>query len=94
MMNFQNKATIEEYTEAEFLSFLREFFEDTNGLKGAALENYIGQLTDHFVRVTQHPRGSDLIFYPASGVDDSPEGVLAEVKKWRAANGLPGFKSA
>ncbi|MGN1725185.1 bacteriocin immunity protein, partial [Yersinia enterocolitica] len=23
---------------------------------------------------------------------DSPEGVLAEVKKWRAENGKPGFK--
>ncbi|MCO7515819.1 bacteriocin immunity protein [Pseudomonas guariconensis] len=93
-MNFQSKTTIEEYTEAEFLSFLREFFEDTNGLKGAALENYIGQLTDHFERVTEHPSGSDLIFYPAPGVEDGPEGVLAEVKKWRAANGLPGFKSS
>ncbi|HDL8760820.1 TPA: bacteriocin immunity protein, partial [Yersinia enterocolitica] len=24
--------------------------------------------------------------------EDSPEGVLAEVKKWRAENGKPGFK--
>ncbi|NQD94293.1 bacteriocin immunity protein, partial [Pseudomonas sp. CrR25] len=33
-------------------------------------------------------------FYPAAGVDDSPEGVLSEVKKWREANGLPGFKTS
>ncbi|WP_036993340.1 bacteriocin immunity protein [Metapseudomonas furukawaii] len=93
-MDFQDKTNLSEYTEAEFLSFLREFFEDTKNLRGAELERYISKLADHFVKVTEHPRGSDLIFYPAPGVDDGPEGLLEEVKKWRAANGLPGFKSS
>lgn len=33
-----SKDRFEDYTEAEFMLLLREFFEDTNGLKGAALE--------------------------------------------------------
>lgn len=93
MMDFLSKSSIEDYTEAEFMLLLREFFEDTNDLKGAALEAHLSQLTDHFVSIVGHPHGSDLIFYPAPGVDDSPEGVLSEVKKWREANGLPGFKA-
>lgn len=92
-MDFLIKSSIEDYTEAEFMLLLCEFFEDTNGLKGAALEAHLSQLTDHFVSIVGHPRGSDLIFYPVPGVDDSPEGVLCEVKKWRLANGLPCFKA-
>ncbi len=92
-MDFLSKRSLEDYTEAEFMLLLREFFEDTSDLKGAALETYLSQLTDHFVSIVGHPRGSDLIFYPAPGVDDSPEGLLSEVKKWREANGLPGFKA-
>ncbi|MFF7709643.1 bacteriocin immunity protein [Pseudomonas sp. NPDC007930] len=91
-MSLQVKTQIAEYTEAEFLNLLKEFFEDTNDLRGAALEKYLSQLVDHFEAITGHPSGSDLIFYPADGVDDSPQGVLEEVKQWRAANGLPGFK--
>ncbi|WP_016598339.1 bacteriocin immunity protein, partial [Yersinia pestis] len=34
----------------------------------------------------------DLIYYPEDGADDSPEGILELVKKWRAENGKPGFK--
>lgn len=93
-MDFLSKDRFEDYTEAEFMLLLREFFEDTNGLKGAALEAHLSQLADHFARVVGHPRGSDLIFYPATVVDDSPEGVLSEVKKWRAANSLPGFRAS
>ncbi|MFI8383264.1 bacteriocin immunity protein [Pseudomonas sp. NPDC079086] len=93
-MDFLSKRSIEDYTEAEFMLLLREFFEDTNGLKGAALESHLSQLTDHFVGIVGHPQGSDLIFYPGLGVDDSPEGVLSEVKKWRHANGLPSFKAS
>lgn len=73
------KTSINEFTENEFLIFLREFFEDTNGLRGVALELYLCQIADYFARITEHPRGADLIFYPARGVEDSPKGVLREV---------------
>ncbi|QLL13800.1 bacteriocin immunity protein [Pseudomonas chlororaphis subsp. aurantiaca] len=47
----------------------------------------------HFQKVSEYPAGSDLIFYPENGADDSSEGITRLVKEWRAANGLPGFKS-
>jgi len=45
-----------------------------------------------FKRLTEHPAGSDLIFYPEDGQDDSPEGIVQQVKEWRKANGKPGFR--
>lgn len=93
MMDFLSKSRLEDFTEQEFLQFLREFFENTTELKGDALGAYLTQLTEHFEALVGHPSGSDLIFYPAPGADDSPEGVLSVVKKWRAKQGLPGFRS-
>ncbi|EEQ17924.1 Colicin immunity protein/pyocin immunity protein [Yersinia intermedia ATCC 29909] len=42
--------------------------------------------------LTEHPHGNGLLFYPDSDVDNSPEGILEFIKKWRAENGKPGFK--
>lgn len=39
-----------------------------------------------------HPDGTDLVFYPEPGEDNSAEGVTKTVKTWRAAQGLPGFE--
>ncbi len=47
-----------------------------------------------FKRLTEHSDGSDLIYYPREDRDDSPEGVVQEVKEWRWANGKPGFKDS
>ncbi len=38
----------------------------------------------HFEKATEHPSGSDLIYYPEDGADDSPVGILKTVKEWRA----------
>ena len=46
----------------------------------------------HFEKVSEHPAGSDLIYYPEPGADNSPESVTQIVKEWRAAKSLPGFK--
>ncbi|MGF0238258.1 bacteriocin immunity protein [Rhodococcus sp. IEGM1300] len=89
-MIFKNK--LDEYTESEFLFFLKGFREYPDGLKGKALEAHLDRLLVHFVRVTEHPSGSDVIFYPKPHQEDTPEGVLKEVKEWRAANNKPGFK--
>ena len=86
------KAALEDYTEAEFLEFLQGFNTFPDGLKGDALEAHLDRLLDHFLAVTEHPDGSDVIFYPKEGQEDSPEGILKEVKEWRAANNKPGFK--
>ncbi|KAA5845412.1 bacteriocin immunity protein [Pseudomonas chlororaphis] len=50
-------------------------------------------LVPHFQKLREDPAGSDLIFYPEDGADGSTEGITRIVKEWRAANGLPGFKS-
>ncbi|MBF7958754.1 bacteriocin immunity protein [Rahnella victoriana] len=41
---------------------------------------------------TEHPYRNGLIYHPKDGQDDSPEGIVKEVKEWRAAIGKPGFK--
>lgn len=94
MENVPIKSKLEDYTEKEFLRFLQEFFEDTdtNRLTGSDLDRYMDKLVSHFESVTEHPRGSGVLFYPLPGQDDSPEGVLKEVKRWRTEQGLPGFR--
>lgn len=90
MITFKNR--LEDYTEAEFLLFIREFFEYSNELEGEALNEYTDRLLDHFEAVTEHPGRSDVIFYPKEGQEDSPEGILREVKEWRELHNKPGFK--
>nr|WP_313741602.1 bacteriocin immunity protein [Pseudomonas sp.] len=99
------KMKLEDYTEAEFLQFVQQFFktedseqsdedsdDDLDALE--ASEKEFNELVKHFKMITEHPSGSDLIYYPEDDMEDSPEGILKEVKKWRAANGKSGFKSA
>lgn len=92
MMNI--KTRLEDYTEAEFLDFLREFFEGGEGLAADEFDKFIIERVRHFEALTEHPRRSDVIFYPREGQEDSPAGVLKEVKEWRARNNKPGFKSS
>ncbi|PHN78513.1 MULTISPECIES: bacteriocin immunity protein [Pseudomonas syringae group] len=87
------KEKIEDYTEEEFFDFLREFSPERNKLEGKEYGAYIDVLLQHFIKVTEHPAQSDVIFYPEEGQEDSPEGVLKVIKEWRAQTGKPGFKS-
>ncbi|KMJ45145.1 hypothetical protein AB204_10645 [Xenorhabdus khoisanae] len=81
------KHSISEYTEAEFLKLLQIICDsDTE------TEEEHNDLVRHFKKVTEHPSGSDLIYFPKAGEDDSPEGILKTVKEWRSKNGKPGFK--
>ncbi|WJV93367.1 bacteriocin immunity protein [Escherichia coli] len=86
------------YTEGEFLEMLEEIvrssMKDGKPLKGKELEMYWDSLVDHFIEITQHPSGSDLIFYPKSQGDDKPENILKIVKEWRRSQGLPLFKDS
>jgi len=86
------KSKIEDYSEAEFTALINEFFDNPGKLKGDKLGDHIKKLTDHFLSLTDHPARSDLIFYPAPGVEDSPAGIISELKAWLAANGKPGFR--
>ncbi len=82
------KNSISEYTEAEFIELLEELAKEDE----AETDDRADLLLLHFEKISEHPAGSDLIYYPESGADNSPEGVTQIVKVWRAAQGLPGFK--
>ncbi|KMJ44789.1 colicin immunity protein [Xenorhabdus khoisanae] len=82
-----SKKKLEDYTEAEFLAFITKIFkadfETEKQGRDAVLE---------FKRLTEHPDGSDVIYYPPVGAEDSPQGILERVKQWRAENGKLLFK--
>lgn len=77
-----------DYTEEEFLDLVRAIF---NGAKNS--ENQHIKDIQEFDRVSEHPSGRDLIYYPENDNDPTPESVVNEVKEWRAKNSMPGFKS-
>ncbi|MGB8921687.1 MAG: bacteriocin immunity protein [Pseudomonas sp.] len=86
------KDKLEDYTEAEFLNFLRGFFENDSGLTGEAFSAYSSRRMRHFEKIIEHPRKRLVLTRPMNGREDSPEGALQEIKEWRKANGKPGFK--
>lgn len=83
----EQKNCISDYTEAEFLDFVKKIFNVENTSEDEDIKNIL-----LFKKLTEHPDGSDLIYYPRDGREDSPEGVVKEVKEWRDKNGKPGFK--
>lgn len=84
------KNSITEYTEAEFMELLYELAKED---AQAETDDRADLLLLHFEKISQHPAGSNLIYYPESGADNSPAGVTKTVKDWRMAQGLPGFKA-
>lgn len=86
------KSRYEDYTESEFLALLEDLFDEKPELDAEAHDKETRRIVRHFEAITEHPDGSDLIFYPRDSREDSPAGILEEVKAWRAANGKPGFK--
>lgn len=84
------KSSFSEYTEAEFLEFMETVFQENV----AETDERLDMLLEHFEKITEHPEGTDLIYYAASDLDSTPEAITKKVKEWRAANGKPGFKSA
>lgn len=83
------KSGFSEYTEAEFLEFMKEVFRENI----AGTDERLDVLLKHFEDVTEHPEGTDLIYYASSDVECTPEAITKRVKEWRAANGKPGFKA-
>ncbi len=81
------KNNIEQYTESEFLKLLTIIVNaDTN------TEKELDDLIDLFESITNHPDGSDLIYYPDAPEDATPERIVQIVKEWRLSQGLPCFK--
>ncbi|WP_337263639.1 MULTISPECIES: bacteriocin immunity protein [unclassified Serratia (in: enterobacteria)] len=84
-----NKKTISEYTEKEFLEFAKKVCSADYPTEKEA-DNAVYE----FIRLAEHPDGTDIIFYPPPDQEDTPEGLVKQIKEWRAKNGKPGFKSA
>ncbi|SHO54491.1 bacteriocin immunity protein [Vibrio quintilis] len=80
------KATISEYSESDFCHLLNEIIEAQGS------DAYQDELLENFISVTEHPDGSDLIYYPDNPADATPERIVEIVKAWRNSQGLPGFK--
>ncbi|WP_145931284.1 bacteriocin immunity protein [Yersinia bercovieri] len=79
-----------DYTEQEFLDFIKDICYVNKTIYPTEKSHEIA--VEEFERLTEHPDGSDLIYYPSDEREDSPEGILNVIKKWRAENGRPGFK--
>ncbi|SDT41117.1 Colicin immunity protein / pyocin immunity protein [Pseudomonas asplenii] len=80
------KIQLADYTEQEFKALIQ-------AIEDAKTEEERGELVDHFNKIVPHPAGSDLLFYPEAGEDDSADGVARTVSDYCRANGLPGFKN-
>ncbi|MCY9829487.1 MULTISPECIES: bacteriocin immunity protein [Vibrio] len=83
------KTTITEYTESDFLNLVVDICK-----VNVSSEKEHSNLVMHFCNITEHPDGSDLIYYPEKPEDDTPENIVKIVKEWRLAQGLPCFKDS
>lgn len=93
-VHMELKQRFEDYTELEFIEFLNEFFGNPHNLARKERQSHIERLVEHFDKIVKHPEGNGLIFYPSEGRDDSPEGIIEDIKKWRTSQGLPLFKDS
>ena len=78
---------LENYTESEFLELLNTI------INAEGSDDFQDELLENFIATTEHPDGSDLIYYPENPEDGTPENIVRIVKEWRLSQGLPVFKS-
>jgi hypothetical protein len=81
------KSVLSDYTENEFLEIIKTLFDASY-----SSEEELDSIVHHVVAVSEHPMGTDVLFYPDEKYEDSPQGVLNAIKEWRIQNGRPGFK--
>jgi len=82
------KKHFSDITETEFKALIKEI----NIANDSASDAILNCLLEEFERITQHPAGADLFYYPMQGADQSDEGIAKAVIEWRAVHGLPGLK--
>jgi hypothetical protein len=88
MTDYFAKNFLSEFTRQEFLDFIVKL-SDPAGRTEAEDSRWVRKFRD----LAQHPKGSDLLFYPDPDMD-SDEAVVEEVERYRRENGLPGFKDS
>ncbi|MDZ3991113.1 bacteriocin immunity protein [Pseudomonas sp. Teo4] len=81
------KKTITDFTEAEFLEFAIKIYNVDYPSDRKHIEAIL-----EFERISEHPKKSDLFFYPDPG-KSGPTAIIEEIKAWRLANDKPGFKT-
>lgn len=89
MTDLSEKQSVTEFTKDEF----KDFIEYVTQFQGRTEEEDAAILV-RFNALCPHPSKSDLIYWPAEGADDSPEGIVAEIERYCRENGLPGFKDS
>ncbi|EKT58122.1 bacteriocin immunity protein [Providencia burhodogranariea] len=82
------KNSISDYTESEFIDFINKIDKENV----AETDDKLDILLNHFEKITEHPAGTDLLYYAQSDADSTPDAITKIVKEWRAKNGKPGFK--
>ncbi|WP_211186583.1 bacteriocin immunity protein [Rouxiella aceris] len=78
--------TISDYSKRDFIALIAEIISD------AGSEAHQDELLERFIELSEHPAGSDLIYYPEPGEQPTPEAIAEKIQQWRQANGKPGFK--
>ncbi|MDD1793922.1 bacteriocin immunity protein [Enterovibrio sp. ZSDZ42] len=81
------KNSLLDYTEQEFLDLLVNSYDDDFP------DDDLDRLVYFFNQSIAHPRGSSLLTHPTIvGIEDSPEAIIAELKRWYTEQGKPCFK--
>jgi hypothetical protein len=80
---------LSDYTENEFIEFIKLIFKENV----SGNDDELDDLLEAFEALTEHPAGTDLIYYPDNEANCSPEGITAIIKEWRMSQGLPLFKA-
>ncbi|KPQ26551.1 MAG: Colicin immunity protein / pyocin immunity protein [Marinobacter excellens HL-55] len=80
------KKLLSDYSEEEFMAALNWFWnEDVS-------EDEENEFVDRFNELVEHPAKSDLIFFPETNREDSPLGVVNEIKRWYREQGKICFR--
>ncbi|WP_348984607.1 bacteriocin immunity protein [Pseudomonas sp. B329] len=82
------KQSFSEYTKDKFLLFMKEILKENT----APTDERLDKLLQHFELITEHPEGTDLIYYTAPDTESTIEAITQRVENWRATNNKPGFK--
>ncbi|HIH5625246.1 bacteriocin immunity protein [Kluyvera ascorbata] len=77
---------LSDYTKSDFISLVAEI------IGGQGTEAHQDELLELFIQLTEHPEGSDLIYYPQLAAEATPEAIADKVQAWRKANGKPSYK--
>ncbi len=78
--------SINELSMADFINLIAEIISAEGG------EKHQDEILEQFINLSEHPSGSDLIYYPEPGEPATPEAIAEKVLQWRLLNGKQGFK--